>query len=82
MNEKQSTPAGTSPEAELKKAKTQRMYDAAIIGFLIGVAAYASFTGGFGLLTFLPLVYLPAAKKNHDKYHRLAKDHKDRKPQP
>ncbi len=47
-----------------KKNKLTNLYDAIIFGFLIGVAIYSSVKNGFGLLTFLPLVYLPVAAKN------------------
>ncbi|MGB0429774.1 MAG: hypothetical protein ACPGLV_04815 [Bacteroidia bacterium] len=56
------------PENELlQKAKNSKLYikyDAVIIGLLIGISIYSSVKNGFGLLTFLPLVYLPAAAKN------------------
>ena len=47
-----------------KKLKTTKIYDATIVGFLIGVAIYSTVVNGFGLLTFLPLAYLPVAAKN------------------
>jgi len=49
---------------EARKIKSTKLYDAAIFGLLIGIAIYSSVTNGFGLLTFLPLVYLPVAAKN------------------
>ncbi|QEM13033.1 FUSC family protein [Mucilaginibacter rubeus] len=49
---------------EAKKIKSGNILDAAIIGFLIGVAVYSTVRNGFGFLTFLPLVYLPIATKN------------------
>lgn len=53
--------------AEGKKAKATKLYDAVIFGVLLGIAIYGSVKNGFGLLTFLPLVYLPIAKKNQIK---------------
>lgn len=47
-----------------EKTKNYHIYDAVIIGVLIGVAIYSSVMKGFGLLTFVPLVYLPAARNN------------------
>ncbi|WP_413670688.1 hypothetical protein ACEN9X_12550 [Mucilaginibacter sp. Mucisp86] len=49
---------------EAKKIKSGKIFDAAIFGFLIGVAVYSTVRNGFGLLTFLPLVYIPIAAKN------------------
>ena len=45
--------------------KKTRKYDAFIMGFLVGVALFASVRNGLGLLTFLPLVYPPIAARNH-----------------
>ncbi|MFY0592317.1 hypothetical protein [Roseivirga sp.] len=47
-----------------KKSKTYKLYDAVIIGLLIGISLYSIISKGFGLLTFLPLLYLPIASKN------------------
>ncbi len=44
---------------EAKKNKPTMLYDTVIVGFLIGIAIYSSVKNGFGLLTFLPLVYTP-----------------------
>lgn len=54
-----------------KKSKSTRIFDAAIIGILIGIATYSSVKNGFGLLTFLPLIYLPIAAKNKAKNKAL-----------
>jgi hypothetical protein len=51
--------------AEAKRTKKYKTYDAVIFGFLIGVSIYSIINHGFGLLTFLPLVYLPIAGKNN-----------------
>lgn len=56
---------------EAKKMKTNKVYDAVIVGFLIGVSIYSIIKNGFGLLTFLPLLYLPVAKKNTTKRNTL-----------
>lgn len=58
---------------EVKKAKTTYLYDAVIFGFLVGIAIYSSVKNGFGLLTFLPLVYLPIAAKNKIKQKEMQK---------
>lgn len=53
--------------------KSTKIYDAVIIGVLIGIAIYSSVKNGFGLLTFLPLIYLPIAGKNKKKANELEK---------
>lgn len=63
---------------EAKKSKKTKVYDAAIFGVLIGIAIYSSVKNGFGLLTFLPLVYLPIAAKNKIKNSELEKLLKER----
>ncbi|NEN22369.1 FUSC family protein [Cryomorpha ignava] len=52
---------------EAKNSKRTKVYDAVIFGVLIGIAIYSSIKNGFGLLTFLPLVYIPIAAKNKTK---------------
>lgn len=52
---------------EAKRLKSTKTYDAVIIGLLIGISIYSSVTNGFGLLTFLPLVYIPIAGRNNAK---------------
>lgn len=74
-------PAAMTDEALLEHAKIlkkMKIYDAVIIGFLIGIAIYASVKNGFGLLTFLPLVYIPIAKRNNDKRSEVEKILKER----
>ena len=63
---------------EAKKIKKNRLYDATIIGVLIGIAIYSSVKNGFGLLTFLPLAYLPIAGKNNTKNKELGSLLKER----
>jgi hypothetical protein len=57
--------------AEEKRTRPYKTYDAVFIGFLIGVAIYSIVNKGFGLLTFLPLVYLPIAAKNRKSRQEL-----------
>lgn len=61
-----------------KKIKSGNIFDAVAIGFLIGVAVYSSVKNGFGLLTFIPLVYLPIAARNKVKNAALEKLLKER----
>ncbi len=63
---------------EAKKIKPTNVYDAVILGILIGIAIYSSVKNGFGLLTFLPLVYAPLAVKNKTKNKELEKLLKER----
>ncbi|MBV4359678.1 hypothetical protein [Pinibacter aurantiacus] len=63
---------------EAKKIKSTAIFDAVIIGFLIGVAAFSVVKKGFGLLTFLPLIYIPIAVKNKAKSKELEKLLKER----
>lgn len=63
---------------EAKKVKSTTVFDAVIIGFLIGVAIFSSVKNGFGLLSFLPLVYIPIAAKNKAKKKELEKLLKER----
>lgn len=63
---------------EAKKSKTAKIYDAVIIGMLIGIATYSTVINGFGLLTFLPLIYLPIAAKKKIRNNELTKLLKER----
>jgi hypothetical protein len=64
---------------ETKKNKSTNLYDALIFGVLIGIAIYSSVNNGFGLLTFLPIVYIPIAGRNKKKYRELKKIVQERK---
>ncbi|WP_057939813.1 hypothetical protein [Algoriphagus resistens] len=64
--------------AVAKKSKPTKIYDAIIIGMLVGIAIYSTLNNGFGLLTFLPLIYLPIAAKNKLKKLELEKVLKER----
>jgi hypothetical protein len=63
---------------EAKKIKSGKIFDAAIFGFLIGVAVYSTVRNGFGLLTFLPLIYIPIAAKNKARNKEVEKLVKER----
>lgn len=56
---------------QAKKIKSTNMFDAAAIGILMGIAIYSSVKNGFGLLTLLPLIYVPIAAKNKKKNKAL-----------
>lgn len=50
-----------------KKSKSIYTFDALIFGVLIGIAVFSTVKNGFGLFTFLPLVYIPVAARNKAK---------------
>lgn len=52
---------------EAKRIRSTKLYDAVIFGVLIGITTYSSVVNGFGLLSFLPLIYVPVAIKNKTK---------------
>jgi hypothetical protein len=54
-----------------KKMKSANLTDAFIFGILIGISVYSTFRNGLGLLSFLPLVYVPIAAKNRTHNKRL-----------
>jgi hypothetical protein len=79
MEEKELTKL--SDEDLLKYAKTiknTKLFDSMAIGLLVGISIYSSVKNGFGLLTFLPLVYLPIAKRNNSKRQNVEKFLKER----
>ncbi|MEM6317010.1 MAG: FUSC family protein [Bacteroidota bacterium] len=55
-----------------KEMKPTKIYDSFIVGLLVGVAIYSSVKNGLGLLTFVPLVYVPIAGKNNAKRAKIA----------
>lgn len=63
---------------EAKKMKKTSIFDALVFGLLIGIAIYSSVKNGIGLLTFLPLLYIPVATKNKTKIKELEEALKER----
>ena len=49
---------------KIKKIKSNRIIDAVIVGFTIGIAVYGAVKNGFEFLTFLPLVLAYIIIKN------------------
>lgn len=49
-----------------KKLKSEKITNAVILGFMVGVAVYSTWKNGFGFFTFFPLLFIPFAK-NHTK---------------
>ena len=56
---------------ETKRLRPTKIMDAVLIGALIGIATYSSVKNGIGLLSFLPLVYLPIAARNRTKLAKV-----------
>lgn len=63
---------------QAKKVKTTAFFDALIFGMLAGIAAYASVKNGFGIFTFLPLIYIPIATRNKAKGRAIENALKER----
>ena len=63
---------------QARMMKRTKIYGSVFFGVLIGIAIYSTVRNGFGLLTFLPLVYLPIAAKNKTKSKELEKSLKER----
>jgi len=42
--------------AKMKKLKNNKIVDATIIGFTIGIVIYSAVKNGFGFFTFFPLI--------------------------
>ena len=57
--------------AELDKLKPSKIFNSFAIGLLFGVAVFSTVKKGFGLLTFLPLIYLPVAAREKKKMNAL-----------
>lgn len=56
------------------RAKSGKTYDSVIFGFLVGVSIYSILNHGFGLLTFLPLLWLPVINRNSKKRKALEEE--------
>lgn len=63
---------------EVKKSKKTNLFDSIFFGVLIGIAIYSTVNHGLGLLTFLPIVYIPIAAKNKIKKKEMEKLLKER----
>ena len=57
---------------QAKKVKKEQIMDSVIFGFLIGVAIYSSVNNGFGLLTFLPVVWIPIIGRKRPRQKAVA----------
>ncbi len=55
MEEKDLTESSNNTITELKKTKSNRIIDAVLIGFLIGIIFYSVVKNTWGFLTLIPL---------------------------
>lgn len=49
---------------KIKKIKSNKIIDAALIGFTLGVVVYSAVRNGFGIVTLLPLILTYIAVRN------------------
>lgn len=79
MNQKElSTLTDEALLQEVKKSRTTVIFDAVIIGFLVGISVFSIVKKGFGLLSLLPLIYIPIATRNRKHQKALEKLLKER----
>ena len=63
---------------EAKRNKNSGTIDAVIFGLLIGVAIYSIANNGIGVLTFLPVIYIPIVAMNKRRNKALVKQLEER----
>ena len=59
---------------KIKKLKTNKTIDAALVGFTIGIVIYSAVTNGFGFFTFFPLLLTYAIVRNSNNNKILQKE--------
>ena len=59
---------------KLKKLKTNKIVDAAMVGFTIGIVTYSAVKNGFGFFTFFPLILTYAIIRNSNNNKILEKE--------
>lgn len=54
---------------KIKKLKTNKIIDAGMVGFTIGIVVYSAVKNGFGFFTFFPLIltYFIVRNSNNNK---------------
>ena len=57
-----------------KKIKTNKIIDASIIGFTVGIVIYSAVKNGFGFFTFFPLILAYLIARNSTNYKMLEKE--------
>lgn len=61
-----------------KKAKSNQIISAVLIGVLIGIAAYSTYKNGLGFFTFLPLVFVFLLVKSTSHLKNIEQELKNR----
>jgi len=59
---------------KIKSIKTNKIVDAAMIGFTIGIVVYSAVKNGFGFFTFFPLLLTYAIVRNSANNKLLEKE--------
>jgi len=59
---------------KIKKIKINKIIDAAIIGFTIGIVVYSAVKNGFGFFTFFPLILAYIIYRNSTNNQILEKE--------
>lgn len=59
---------------KIKTIKTNKIVDAAMIGFTIGIAVYSAVKNGFGFFTFFPLILTYVTVRNSTNNKILEKE--------
>ncbi len=59
---------------KIKNLKTNKIIDATIIGFTIGIAIYSAVKDGFGFFTFFPLILVFIIVRNSTSNKILEKE--------
>jgi hypothetical protein len=59
---------------KIKKIKTNKIIDAAFIGFTIGIVIYCAVKNGLGFFTFFPLILAYLIARNSTNYKMLEKE--------
>lgn len=74
MNDKTEPLSDQDLLQQVARAKSGKTYDSVIFGFLVGLSIYSILNHGFGLLTFLPLLWLPVINRNSKKRKALEEE--------
>lgn len=59
---------------KMKKLKTNKIIDAGLVGFTLGIVVYSAVKNGFGFFTFFPLILTYAIVRNSNNNKILEKE--------